>query len=405
MLRLRLIFALLIVVGGMFSGIFTTDVSALSSTCLPGIDFSGGEPKKDYVLDENISFSLQGLPATSQVELMVYAFKGGNSFASKIGTITTVSADGAGNASFSFPASEANFPSSILISSYILAVKTPQLSEPCNLWNGIKIERGLTCTAGSIKISQVKDGQSCFWNDQNACMETGKVSITVNNVKQAGLPFTGTVELKVGWQMRNISLVNGQTPAGTTIDFDLEPGSYTVAIEKESVFNLFNACDRNLVISAPNACGEYCGTEQDDDPDDLEAAKEDPYFLCDQLPQGSQAKQNCIRCATGGGGVENPGDDESRKGIWTAIGCIKREPQNIVASLIQVGLMMGGGIALLMILAAGFLISTSQGDPKKVSDAKELITAAITGLLFIIFSVVMLQFIGFSVFKLPGFGG
>ena len=71
----------------------------------------------------------------------------------------------------------------------------------------------------------------------------------------------------------------------------------------------------------------------------------------------------------------------------------------------RLGLTMGGGVALLMILGSGFILSTSAGDPKRTGEAKEMLVAAITGLIFVIFSVAILQFIGFSVLQIPGFGG
>ena len=76
-----------------------------------------------------------------------------------------------------------------------------------------------------------------------------------------------------------------------------------------------------------------------------------------------------------------------------------------MSALIQIGLSAAGGIALLVILAAGFMLTTSQGEPKRAGEAKEMITAAVIGILFIIFSVTILQFIGYNVLKIPGFGG
>jgi hypothetical protein len=76
-----------------------------------------------------------------------------------------------------------------------------------------------------------------------------------------------------------------------------------------------------------------------------------------------------------------------------------------VRHFIQIGLGLAGGIALLMIIAAGFLLTTSQNDPKKVTEAKELVTSAVIGLLFIVFSVTILQFIGVTILRIPGFGG
>lgn len=104
--------------------------------------------------------------------------------------------------------------------------------------------------------------------------------------------------------------------------------------------------------------------------------------------------------------VGGDGSDPSYVGgIWTAIGCIPRDPETIVSVFLLFGLGMGGGVALLMILGAGFLLTVSQGDPKQIDTAKQWLTSAIAGLLFIIFSVTILQFIGYNVFQIPGFGG
>jgi len=93
-----------------------------------------------------------------------------------------------------------------------------------------------------------------------------------------------------------------------------------------------------------------------------------------------------------------------KPGIYTAIGCIGADSESIVTRLVRIGLGIAGGVALLMILAAAFMFSTSQGDPKKAGEAKELITSAVLGLIFIIFSVTLLQFIGVTVLQIPGFG-
>ena len=71
---------------------------------------------------------------------------------------------------------------------------------------------------------------------------------------------------------------------------------------------------------------------------------------------------------------------------------------------ITLGLGIGGGVSLLSTLAGGFILTTSQGDPKRTGQAKEMITNAVIGLIFVIFSVTILQFIGYTVFRLPGFG-
>lgn len=124
-----------------------------------------------------------------------------------------------------------------------------------------------------------------------------------------------------------------------------------------------------------------------------------PFELCRQIPSNqSAAVSACETCA-------EVSENGNVSGVWTAIGCIPVDPTSMISTLMKVGLSISGGIALLMILSAGFMFSTSQGDPKKVGDAKELMTSAVIGLLFIIFSVTILQFIGVNLLQIPGFGG
>lgn len=90
-------------------------------------------------------------------------------------------------------------------------------------------------------------------------------------------------------------------------------------------------------------------------------------------------------------------------GIDTAIGCIPvfTTPEGTAAFFIKWGLGVGGGIAFLLILFGGFQIMSSQGVPDKVKAGKELITASISGLLLLIFSVFLLEFIGYNILGLP----
>lgn len=64
---------------------------------------------------------------------------------------------------------------------------------------------------------------------------------------------------------------------------------------------------------------------------------------------------------------------------------------------------MSGGIAVILIILSGYKIILARGNPEKMQGAKESLTAAIVGLLFIIFSLVILQVIGVDILKIPGF--
>ncbi|MBI3069777.1 MAG: hypothetical protein HYY87_00535, partial [Candidatus Levybacteria bacterium] len=89
----------------------------------------------------------------------------------------------------------------------------------------------------------------------------------------------------------------------------------------------------------------------------------------------------------------------------TAIGDIDASsPQGFVKQLFGIILSLSGGIALLLIILSGYKLMFSQGNPEKAQEAKETLTAAIVGLLFIIFSLAILQVIGVDILKIPGFG-
>lgn len=91
--------------------------------------------------------------------------------------------------------------------------------------------------------------------------------------------------------------------------------------------------------------------------------------------------------------------------VNTALGCLAAgNPAKMVSQLLGWGAIVGAGIAFLMIVFAGIQIVLAGGDPKKVQAARELITSAIAGLFLIIFSVLLLNFIGVKILGLNSFG-
>ena len=96
----------------------------------------------------------------------------------------------------------------------------------------------------------------------------------------------------------------------------------------------------------------------------------------------------------------------SGSGIDTAIGCIRILGSGgggdvaLANFFIVWGMGIGGGIAFLLVIYAGFLIMTSTGNPQRLSAGKELLTAALSGLLLIIFSAFLLRVIGVDILGL-----
>jgi hypothetical protein len=92
-----------------------------------------------------------------------------------------------------------------------------------------------------------------------------------------------------------------------------------------------------------------------------------------------------------------------QQGINTAIGCIPVGDQNtFLAFVLRWALGIAGGVAFILIVYGGFLYMTSGGDKQKVQAAKELLTAAVSGLLLLIFSVFLLDLLGVRILQIPG---
>jgi hypothetical protein len=72
-----------------------------------------------------------------------------------------------------------------------------------------------------------------------------------------------------------------------------------------------------------------------------------------------------------------------------------------VKSLFGLILGLSGGLALILIMISGYKIIFARGNPEKMQGARESLTAAIVGLLFIIFSLVILEVIGVNILQLP----
>lgn len=89
-------------------------------------------------------------------------------------------------------------------------------------------------------------------------------------------------------------------------------------------------------------------------------------------------------------------------GIATAIGCVSLQPSDFAGDILRFSVGIGGGIALLLLLYGFTLLTMSAGSPDKVNAAKEIITSAVGGLIFITMATVLMGFIGINILNLPG---
>jgi len=87
----------------------------------------------------------------------------------------------------------------------------------------------------------------------------------------------------------------------------------------------------------------------------------------------------------------------------SGVGDISPNISDFLGTILGLLLGISGGIAALLIIYSGYELGISQGNPEKIKAAKERLTAAIVGLLFIIFSTTILQIIGVDILHLGGF--
>jgi len=113
-------------------------------------------------------------------------------------------------------------------------------------------------------------------------------------------------------------------------------------------------------------------------------------YLCDTI-KTSDERDKCSACLSGGG-------------IWSGIGCVKSDMKSFIQDTVfRIGIGLAGGISFLCILFSAFQMQTSGGNAEKLKKAQELLTNCITGLMVIIFSVLILKIIGVDILRIPGF--
>ncbi len=141
-------------------------------------------------------------------------------------------------------------------------------------------------------------------------------------------------------------------------------------------------------------------------------------LYCDAMTSGSCLEGTCkageltndelktneplsLPCAKNG---QSYSDAKGCTRIKTALGFVRTDSNGFTKWLLGFVLSIAGGIVIIIIIVAGYKLMTSQGDPEKIKNARDQLTAAIIGLLFIIFSLAILELITRDILGLPGFG-
>ena len=104
-------------------------------------------------------------------------------------------------------------------------------------------------------------------------------------------------------------------------------------------------------------------------------------------------------CTDDGHPVAFPTDENGNpRRIYTAIGCLPiADFTQFAQFFISIGISIAGGLSLLLMGIAGILMKTSAGNPQRLQAGRELLTAAIAGLMLVIFSAFVLRVLGVNI--------
>lgn len=102
----------------------------------------------------------------------------------------------------------------------------------------------------------------------------------------------------------------------------------------------------------------------------------------------------CLDPAAGDGGTNPGGGTGNLPGLpdYGSVGDLLAIARNIMT---PVGIIIG----IILVVSCGYSIMTSQGDPRKLMEAKECITSAIIGLIFVFLAVTILNLLINSIIK------
>ena len=114
------------------------------------------------------------------------------------------------------------------------------------------------------------------------------------------------------------------------------------------------------------------------------------------------AKKICDSAGKAAGVCRKCMQGDPPEGMWTAIGCLSTKPEKAAQQVFNIALGFGGIFILIQILMGAFGLITSSGNPGAVEKARSRIISAIVALLFLVFSVTLLQIIGMQILQLPG---
>lgn len=246
----------------------------------------------------------------------------------------------------------------------------------CPALNCIYSEPDASCASGIIEVSGCRYGDpdcptspvypvgQCVFAGPGcstyACYVSSGGSCSVSPVPPAGANVSGSgLDPLTNYRI----LLNGTPTGGGTTD---SSGSFTSSVSTCAAANYLVQIQKMGSASTID-CGNFTST-------------------------GCPIGRNPCRDTNADGKVDK---------CETALGDLDIEPPAFASAILTLGLGIAGGIALILMVIGSVRVLTSSGDQNRLNAGRDMIVAAVAGLLFLIFCVMILRFIGFNILGLP----
>lgn len=217
-----------------------------------------------------------------------------------------------------------------------------------------------------------------------ACVDAKTYSIPIvgTNVENTGSPYNGDLIISLGPHRQRSLAINGSFNALFSIDPNqpLAQGVFPVIVNRSWTNSPMNALLPNVVLD------ELCNTT-------IEVVEKCNPALQGQMI-GPDIKVEAQKC-------QDSTPDNPK--LATALGCIPTSPVDFIDWLFKLAVGLGSGIAFLLMAWGSILLVTAQGNPEQIKAGKDTFVSAGAGLLFIIFAIFIMRFIGADIIKIPGF--
>ncbi len=264
-----------------------------------------------------------------------------------------------------------------------IAIQTAGLKGSCNIYTQTKT---LTSGGGGIKTRRCSIPvqtivlQGKLTPDFDKCGVVANLNAPINNYSQYRV-----VARCEGGGVYNLNEIDASYASEHTYIFSLPQ----YLITNNNGCPLSGKCSFSLIDPHGHTVTTANELIKEAEAQDEKAHPNDPCSLL-----SGDDRLACRQCM---GTEDNPTNN-----VWTVFGCINMGSSGSIFNFFFNFLSyMVGGIAALLLIYASFLYMTSGGDSEKIKRAQTLITAIVSGILFIIFSIMIMRFVGITLFDLP----